>query len=213
MHPAAAALLLACGLQQQDSSSGSSSYVDCIPPGRRLEALLRLMYSFDVWELLPPAASAATGSWQQQQQQLEPAWQSAPARWAATVLTQQICQQVLGESPAASAAAAVVAETQQQQQQQQQQLDDVYPCQMKTLLQGANGVSPQPQQQQQQQQQLFPTWSAAPAAAQVVDRLVVDLSDVSFGDPLFGAHVAMLLLPAAGVRLQRACWRALMDHR
>jgi hypothetical protein len=217
MHPAAAALLLACGLQQQqqDSSSGSSSYMDCISPGRWLEALLRLMYNFDVWELLPPAAAAAAGGWQQQQQQqqqLEPAWQSAPARWGATVLTQQICQQVLGGSAAAATAAA--AETQQQQQQQQH--GDLYPCQVKTLLQGAQGVTPQahPQQQQQQQRrQLFPTWSAAPAAAQVVDRLVVDLSDVSFGDPLFGAHVALLLLPAAGVRMQRACWRALMDHR
>lgn len=217
MHPVAAASLLALGLEQQQQQRrqeqqqqyACSSYLSCIDPGVKLEALLRLMYCFDVGELLP--AAAARGG-QQQQQQLEPAWQDAAARWVSAVLSEQYSREVVCGGAAAAALEGGVG-AQQQPHPQQQQHQELYPCQVRTLLQDhAQGTQQQQQQQQLGHALLFPSWSVSPASVQLVDRMVCELAETSFGDPLFATHVALLLLPAAGSRLQRACWGALTDH-
>eukprot|EP00879_Flechtneria_rotunda_P017462 GHRR01018300.1.p1 GENE.GHRR01018300.1~~GHRR01018300.1.p1 ORF type:complete len:320 (+),score=121.97 GHRR01018300.1:485-1444(+) len=59
---------------------------------------------------------------------------------------------------------------------------------------------------------LFSSWASSAAGTQLVDRLVRELGETSMGDPLFGCHVALLLLPAAGVRLQRAVFSAMLEQ-
>jgi hypothetical protein len=45
-----------------------------------------------------------------------------------------------------------------------------------------------------------------------VERIVQQFAESSMGDPLYGAHIALLLLPAGGAALQRAVWGALSSH-
>jgi hypothetical protein len=214
LHPVSGALLLALGLEQIPSSC----FMTAVRSSAKLESLLQLLYMFNAGELLGPAVQ------QQQQQQgvLGPAWQQADARWAAAALTQQYCsdivqgQQQQQQHPAAArkgdgASKDLVSVSQQLQancpvhqiltshlQQQQQQT--------------SSSSSRADQTMQQHQQLLLPSWSASSAGSQLVDRLVRDLAELSMGDPMFASHVALLLLPAAGTKLQRAVWGCLQEQ-
>jgi hypothetical protein len=212
LHPVSAALLLALGLEQ----TPSCCYVTTITSALKLEALLQLLYMFNAGELLGP-----TGQQQQQQQGvLAPAWQQADARWAAAVLSQQYCSDfVLQQQPPPPAAAAaegpgnssgaehVTVSGILQASCSVQQILTSHSQQQRSSSSSTGQTS-----QQQQQQLLLPSWSSLSAGTQLVDRLVRDLAELSMGDPMFSSHVALLLLPAAGSKLQRAVWGCLAEQ-
>jgi hypothetical protein len=213
-HPVSAALLLALGLEKIPSSC----YMTAVRSSAKLEALLQLLYMFNAGELLGPVAQQQ----QQQQDGLGPAWQQADARWAAAALTQQYC--------------ADIVQVQQQQQQQHpsaatgaarqgdggseelvtvsQQLKASCPVHqiLTSHLQQQQSSSSSSSASQTMQQLLLPSWSTSSAGSQLVDRLVRDLAELSMGDPMFASHVALLLLPAAGTKLQRAVWGCLQEQ-
>jgi hypothetical protein len=202
-HPVAAALLLALGLEQPSDIGGAQSrYMSVTVPGRKLEALLQLLYTFDAGELLHQPGA----------QQLAPAWQDAAARWAAAVLSEQYSREAVAAAATAAAGASALGALTDSGSSSSG-------CRVRQLLDQhmAAGAVRQQQQQQPPTQQvqrldLFPSWATSSKAPVLLEKLVLELSEVSFGDPLFGAHVTLLLLPAAGARLQRGVWGALVDH-
>jgi hypothetical protein len=212
LHPVSAALLLALGLEQIPSSC----YMTAVVSSSKLEALLQLLYMFNAGELLGPVAQQ-----QQQQQQggLGHAWQQADARWAAAALTQQYCsdivqgQQQQQRRPAVAREGEGGSEDLVSVSQQLQATCPVHQILTSHLQQQqVNSSSSASQTMQQQQQLLLPSWSASSAGSQLVDRLVRDLAELSMGDPMFASHVALLLLPAAGPKLQRAVWGCLQEQ-
>ncbi|KAF8057274.1 Oxsr1 [Scenedesmus sp. PABB004] len=188
LHPAAAAALLALGLEAQADSSYMSAAAG---PGAKLEALLQLLYLGKPGQLLPPRQQAALG----------PGWQAADARWVGAVLSERYAAAAVaagGGAPAAAPATAAAL------------LKAECPVQQAPEAQGQQQLQPPPQPAQRGG--LFPSWAAAAAGGQLVDRLVRELGEVSTGDALFAAHAALLLLPAAGAALRRGAWASLADH-
>jgi hypothetical protein len=213
LHPVSAALLLALGLEM----TPPSCYMTTVSLPAKLEALLQLLYMFNAGELLGPA-----GQQQQQQVALAPAWQQGDARWAAAVLSQHYCSDIVQGQQAPTAAAAGGAGSSSSSGTEHVSMSEILraSCPVQEILTShlqqqqrpSSSTDQAKQQQQQQQQLLLPTWSASSSGSQLVDRLVRDLAELSMGDPIFASHVALLLLPAAGSKLQRAVWGCLAEQ-
>ena len=214
IHPAAAVLVLCLGLQEVQSQAWGA-----IRPATRLTSLLQLMMLQNVWELWPEGAQTLISAQQQQQRGAgernkggggagvgkrgssksggeavaaavseAAALRDAVARWGAGELTLGVWRGLKGGSSSSG--------------------DSSRSSSRSNATGSESGALQPPPASAAAGGRGFGLWPSP----LLIDRLVSEFAETSFGDPLLGCQLALLWLPVVEPQVQRALWESLAQQ-